>query len=950
MISLVGGELYQWDTGRIVRVVPDENVKVHEVHFSTKRMDYAYVLKTYIVDGVTYCAIPNIILQQSNRLLCYEVCENSDGEETIANTYFDIIKRNRPEDYVYTEQDHFTIQALSNRVDKLEESSHTHINKTELDTITKEDLETWRSPNSSAITGGAQVGTLFEDLEVTTTLAEDASEWTSASSQPFKCTFRPSPGQMVVVKVKDLDVDTITTAKIPPTGYPLGQTIIGNYSVVNSRLQSWYNDADSVPPTPNDAQANSCLVFEDQYYDSEHLTPSLPTCILYTKTPGTYKVTVTTLKHSIGPESVVKMYDVRPSTFAEYGTYTNWKDLTKSGKYDLWEVSIKKTNYYNGVYLKEVNGTKYIYVYRSEQKKDPESGIFTTTDYTLTYDTATETVTCSDATINPETDVIISVHLDQVISTVPDNATSLGKPSADKVGKMLTTVDLGEGVIDNKWQSRRYEYQWVDVPTGGSENAVTYAEQTLTDTQKSQARENIGAVGAEDVLQSDWAQNDATAKDYVKNRPGGFSTFTEEEVEIQYGGDHAVGVNWGNAGGLLWVLAHSSDEIPTKEELAGATYTGTMTTQKALNVYDAGDKCYYANESGSITTSDPPPYAIVVTEAGTVVWGRTFSKAGVYLPQGTASFMPNPIKVDTLTYMKKTETPHAFPAKYIPPLEPLTVTFTKDDDGNWSADKTFAEVKAAIEAGRFVQAVPGDYGISLPACIANDQQVVFSLSFQENNVIMQIFAVMTPTFCDVEKTRGGLLPLDDTPVYEGKLAEKTDDMTQPVGVDADGKLWTKPGGGSVTADGITTALGYTPRKAWYVKLTGTKASPTADQTAAAIYQAYTDGYAVYGIVQISEILEGFPIILPLLYVYGSSASVGALCFAGSANPHLSGTITQNTTVTATYDGSWHAFVDSQPTALKNPNALTIKLGSETITYDGSSAQTVEIADGTEVSY
>lgn len=145
-----------------------------------------------------------------------------------------------------------------------------------------------------------------------------------------------------------------------------------------------------------------------------------------------------------------------------------------------------------------------------------------------------------------------------------------------------------------------------------------------------------------------------------------------------------------------------------------------------------------------------------------------------------------------------------------------------------------------------------------------------------------------------------------------EVAAKTDDMTQPVGVDEDGKLWTAPGGGSVTADGITTALGYTPRKAWYVKLTGTKTSPTADQTAAAIYQAYTDGYAVYGIVQMSEILEGFPIILPLLYAYGSSESVGALCFAGSANPHLSGTMEQNTTITATYDGSWHVFVDSQP--------------------------------------
>lgn len=39
-----------------------------------------------------------------------------------------------------------------------------------------------------------------------------------------------------------------------------------------------------------------------------------------------------------------------------------------------------------------------------------------------------------------------------------------------------------------------------------------------------------------------------------------------------------------------------------------------------------------------------------------------------------------------------------------------------------------------------------------------------------------------------------------------------------------------------------------------------------------------------------------------------------------------------------------------PSALPNPNALTIKIGSTTVTYDGSAAKTVEIADGTEVSY
>lgn len=39
-----------------------------------------------------------------------------------------------------------------------------------------------------------------------------------------------------------------------------------------------------------------------------------------------------------------------------------------------------------------------------------------------------------------------------------------------------------------------------------------------------------------------------------------------------------------------------------------------------------------------------------------------------------------------------------------------------------------------------------------------------------------------------------------------------------------------------------------------------------------------------------------------------------------------------------------------PAALPNPKALTIQIGGTSITYDGSTAQTVTIADGTEVSY
>lgn len=43
-------------------------------------------------------------------------------------------------------------------------------------------------------------------------------------------------------------------------------------------------------------------------------------------------------------------------------------------------------------------------------------------------------------------------------------------------------------------------------------------------------------------------------------------------------------------------------------------------------------------------------------------------------------------------------------------------------------------------------------------------------------------------------------------------------------------------------------------------------------------------------------------------------------------------------------------IPTVPTSLKSPYALTIKIGGNSVTYDGSAAKTVEIVDGSEVSY
>lgn len=170
------------------------------------------------------------------------------------------------------------------------------------------------------------------------------------------------------------------------------------------------------------------------------------------------------------------------------------------------------------------------------------------------------------------------------------------------------------------------------------------------------------------------------------------------------------------------------------------------------------------------------------------------------------------------------------------------------------------------------------------------------------------------------------------------LAKKSD-------VDGDAE-WADMESEEVTADNITQALGYTPRKAWYVNVT--LGDPiTADKTAAEIWKAYQDGYSVFAMVALDGV---YPFALPLVLPMDAEA------FGFATIGQMSEDSTPMTVCLACNTYGWRFFTckiapsNAIPTALKNPNALTVKIGSTTVTYDGSSAETVEIADGTEVSY
>lgn len=196
----------------------------------------------------------------------------------------------------------------------------------------------------------------------------------------------------------------------------------------------------------------------------------------------------------------------------------------------------------------------------------------------------------------------------------------------------------------------------------------------------------------------------------------------------------------------------------------------------------------------------------------------------------------------------------------------------------------------------------------------------------------------------------------------GTAANPTLNLGIPKGADGDGA--------NVTKDAVVGALGFTPisaddvpvkkvngatgevKSTFYVTVTqGDNGSVTADKTAAEVYAAYEAGYAVYAIAKFSA--SSAPYVLPLAFAQSVSGAV-TLGFAtiGSGNPEQRPTYL----VVVCTGFAWFAWdgtlariqdIPTIPTALKNPNALNIKIGNSTTSYDGSAAKTVEIPEGTD---
>lgn len=170
---------------------------------------------------------------------------------------------------------------------------------------------------------------------------------------------------------------------------------------------------------------------------------------------------------------------------------------------------------------------------------------------------------------------------------------------------------------------------------------------------------------------------------------------------------------------------------------------------------------------------------------------------------------------------------------------------------------------------------------------------------------------------------------------------------------------------TVTKESIEAALGFAPigaddvpvktvngavgevKSTYYVSVAqGNGVFATADKSAQAVYDAYAAGYAVYARVQFRGVAA--PFVLPLVAAEKAGSAIklgfGALGSISRDNPPQYPTVAYTGEAWAAWLGTLARASDipSIPATLPNPNALNIKIGDTTTSYDGSEAKTVEI--------
>lgn len=99
---------YQWDLNQ--KITSPKLKEGDEVHFGSSVTGEALTVEAYRLGAAVVADVPNVLLQQSQKILAYRFVTDGESRLTVCKSTFDVKARPKPADYVYTETECATVK------------------------------------------------------------------------------------------------------------------------------------------------------------------------------------------------------------------------------------------------------------------------------------------------------------------------------------------------------------------------------------------------------------------------------------------------------------------------------------------------------------------------------------------------------------------------------------------------------------------------------------------------------------------------------------------------------------------------------------------------------------------------------------------------------------------------------------------------------------------------
>ena len=121
-MQLLDGRTYAFQWDKDIYVILPKAKAGETIHFAHRKDKKALVVTAKEVDSIIVAGVPNLLLQRAGFIQIYRFISDKNGSRTISRNELKVLKKEKPDDYLYEESQILSWEYLDKRITELEKT------------------------------------------------------------------------------------------------------------------------------------------------------------------------------------------------------------------------------------------------------------------------------------------------------------------------------------------------------------------------------------------------------------------------------------------------------------------------------------------------------------------------------------------------------------------------------------------------------------------------------------------------------------------------------------------------------------------------------------------------------------------------------------------------------------------------------------------------------------